>query len=311
MPIGDRARSGTGRSANFASSCSRTWRRPHTQDLTVTNGASEGVDPAELSGATRGERLLLAVLANLGVTQPSPDLPALAEMASRANAGDTLLQDITADGTLYWAALTTLAFGDRYEEAEARLLAAEEDSRVRGSSRGLGLCGAFGSPVLYRMGRLAQAEQGALRALELFADEPLMASYAAAFSIDSLIDQGKLDDARRALAGVVLEGHPPLLCFALLRLTAARLLARKASMAAAADQLLEVGAELGATSSVVWPWRVEAALALHQAGAAERALELQRRRSRRRARCARHGCSHAVCSPSGSSAISSSRCARL
>ncbi len=245
-----------------------------TQDLTVTNGASQGVDPAELSGATRGERLLLAVLANLGVTQPSPDLPALAEMASRANAGDTLLQDITADGTLYWAALTTLAFGDRYEEAEARLLAAEKDSRARGSSRGLGLCGAFGSPVLYRMGRLAQAEQGALRALELFADEPLMASYARSFLIDSLIDQGKLDDARQALAGVVLEGHPPLLCFALLRLTAARVLASEGEVAAAAGQLLEVGAELGATSSVVWPWRVEAALALHQAGAAEHALEL-------------------------------------
>jgi DNA-binding CsgD family transcriptional regulator len=245
-----------------------------TQDLTITHGASEGIDPAELSGATRGERLLLAVLTNLGVTQPSPDLPALADMALRANAGDTLLQDITADGTLYWSALTTLAFGDRYEEAEARLLAAEEDSRARGSSRGLGLCCAFGSTVMYRMGRLAQAEQRAARALELFADEPLMAAYARSFLIDSLIDQGKPEDARRALAGVVLEGHPPLLSYAMLRLSAARLLAAEGEPAAAADQLLSVGAELGATSSVVWPWRVEAALALHQAGALDRARAL-------------------------------------
>jgi hypothetical protein len=230
-----------------------------TQDLTIAHDAIDAVDPSELSGATRGERLLLAVLANLGVTRASPDLPALADMALRAHAGDTLLQDITADGTLYWSALTTAAFGDRYEEAEARLLAAEEDSRVRGSSRGLGLCGAFGSPVMYRMGRLTQAEQRASLALELFADEPLMASYARSFLIDSLIDQGKLEDARRALAGVVLEGHPPLLSFALQRLVAARLLAAEGEPATAAEQLLEVGAELGDTCSVVWPWRVEAA----------------------------------------------------
>ena len=45
---------------------------------------------------------------------------------------------------------------------------------------------------------------------------------------------------------------------AMLRLTAARLLASEGDVAAAADRLLEVGAELGATSSVVrtparWP----------------------------------------------------------
>ena len=243
------------------------------QDLTISH-VNSAVNPSELSGATRGERMLLAVMANLGVTLPSPDLPALAEMALRANAGDTLLQDITADGTLYWAALTTLAFGDRYEEAEERLLAAEEDSRVRGSTRGDGFCGAFGSAVRYRMGKLAQAEHGAARALELFAGEPMMAAYARSFLIDSLIDQGKLDAARQALTGVVLEGHPPLASFAMLRLTAARLLAVEGRPDLAAEQLLSVGAELGAVSSVFWPWRVEAALAFHQAGAPERAREL-------------------------------------
>ena len=244
------------------------------QDLTVLRGAVELIDPTELSGATRGERQLLAVFANVGITQPSPDLPALAEMALRANAGETLLRDITADGTLYWAALTTVVFGDRYAEAEALLTAAEEDSRRRGSSRGAGFCCAFGSAVMYRMGRLTQAEDGAARALELFTDEPMIQAYARSFLIDSLIDQGKLEDARRALDGVVLEGHPPLAAFALLRLTSARLRAHEGEPGPAAEQLLAVGAELGTMSSVFWPWRTEAALALHQAGAVERARQL-------------------------------------
>ena len=244
------------------------------QDLTILHGLPGAVDPAELSGATRGERLLLAVLANVGITQPSPDLPALAEMALRANADGTLLRDITADGTLYWAALTTVVFGDRYEEAEALLNAAEVDSRVRGSSRGAGFCCAFGSAVMYRMGRLAQAEERASRALELFTDEPMISAYARSFLIDSLIDQGKVSEARGVLDGIALDGCPPHAAFAMLRLTAARLRCCEGQPGPAAEELLSVGAELGPMSAVFWPWRVEAALALHQAGAVERAREL-------------------------------------
>ena len=100
------------------------------QDLTVLHDARDAVDPGELTGATRGERMLLAVLANTGVSLPSPDVQALAEMSLRAHSGDTLLHEIGSDGPLYWAAFTTVVFGDRYDEAERLLAAAEEDSRA-------------------------------------------------------------------------------------------------------------------------------------------------------------------------------------
>jgi DNA-binding CsgD family transcriptional regulator len=244
------------------------------QDLTVLHDGREAVDPAELTGATRGERMLLAVLANTGISLPSPDLPALAAMSLRANSGDTLLREISSDGPMYWAAFTTVIFGDRYDEAAELLASAEEDSRLRGSSRGSGFCSAFGAAFQYRLGRLAQAEEQASRALELFADEPMIAAYARSFLIDSLLDQGKLATARRALTGVVLEGHPPLAAFAMLRLTAARLCAFDGDPAIAAERLLAIGAELGDLSSVFWPWREAAVLALQQAGEVGRAREL-------------------------------------
>jgi DNA-binding CsgD family transcriptional regulator len=60
----------------------------------------------------------------------------------------------------------------------------------------------------------------------------------------------------------------------MLRLTAARLRAFDGDPAMAAERLLEIGTELGDLSSVFWPWREAAALALQQAGEVDRAREL-------------------------------------
>ncbi len=261
------------------------------QDLLTAPEEPPGVDLDALTGATKGERMLLAAFSNAAVggtwrqralaaagdAAPEADAGAMARMSemSRRALGDTaLLNDVTADGSQFWAATMTLMFGELYEEAERHIVDAVADSRRRGSPRGYGFCLCFGSSLRYRLGALTPAADDARGALEVFAGEPLMTAYALSFLLEALIDQGKESEARAALAALDVDALPPIAAFA--RLRACRGLLRRAEgdVAGAVDDLLIGGAQLGAASPVFLPWRADAALALHVAGQSDRASEL-------------------------------------
>ncbi|MHB8659193.1 MAG: ATP-binding protein [Solirubrobacteraceae bacterium] len=229
-----------------------------------------------LPASTRGERLLLGAVANGETVQGARPLDDLAALCARALGGGALLRDVGADSPVYWAAATTLIFGERYVEAGEAFEAAAQDSRGRGSTSGYALYCAFRSVLDYRLGNLEAAIDAARRALELIASEhlPMTQAYALSFLLDALVARGAVDAAEQAIHGVLPDDAPPLAAFALLRASRGRLhLAAGRPRDAVAD-LLEAGRYLTRTLPGFWPWRAEAALALRAAGDLDQASEL-------------------------------------
>jgi DNA-binding CsgD family transcriptional regulator len=249
-------------------------RTAAAQTLTELSVEPPGVKMAELRGETPGERVLLAAVANTGTRTSTQPMSELCEMAEGALGGTALLEDVGAASPQFWAATTTLMFGDRYEEAERLIALATADSSRRGSPRGYALCVAFGGSLLYRLGRLPECVEDARTATELLAGEPLVRSYALSFMLDALIDQGELAEARRAIADERLDDLPLTAAFSLLRLGRARLWRADGDYASALRELAVLDAALGDFSPVFAPWRTEIALALHAAGDSERARDV-------------------------------------
>lgn len=245
------------------------------QDLEAVPVDPPSVDVRRLTGASRGERMLLAALANASRIHDRP-MPELCEMASRALGEGALLRDMSADGAQVWAATMTLMFGERFEEVERHIDAAVADSRERRSPRGYGFCLCFSSPLRYRLGDLAQASENARGAAEIFAEDLLMHTYALSFLLDALLDQGAADQAARAIEGIDLEGLPPVAAFSRLRACRGKLRYARGDIAGAAEDLLAAGEQVRELSPVFLPWRSDAALALRAAGDLDRALALAR-----------------------------------
>ncbi len=248
-------------------------RTAAAQTLTPLPSDPPGIRVAELAGDTPGERVLLAAVANTGTRTTSSAMPELCEMAGRALGGTALLDDVGAESPQFWAATTTMMFGDDFELAEQLIARASADSSRRGSPRGYTLCLAFGSSLLYRVGRLAECAEDARRASELLAAEPLVRSYALSFLLDALIDQGSLAEAQLAIAGEPLDELPLTAAFSLLRVARARLWRSAGDNDSALRELTVLDAALGDFSPVFTPWRAEIALALHAGGDAGRARE--------------------------------------
>jgi DNA-binding CsgD family transcriptional regulator len=249
-------------------------RTAAAQTLTGLPAEPPGVTMAELRGETPGERVLLAAVANTGTRTSETNMSVLCEMAERALGGTALLNDVGAESPQFWAATTTLMFGDRYDEAERLIALASADSSRRGSPRGYALCVAFGSSLLYRLGKLRECAEDARAASELLAGEPLVRAYALSFLLDALIDQGALAEARLAISDEGLDELPLTAAFSLLRVGRARLWRAEGDYAAALRELTVLDAALGDFSPVFSPWRAEIALALHAAGDSERAREV-------------------------------------
>lgn len=279
-------------------------RTAAAQTLTPLSADPPGIKMAELKGETRGERILLAAVANTGTRTTVAQMPDLCEMAGRALGGTLLLKDIGAESPQFWTATTTMMFGDDYGQAERQIAAATADSQRRGSPRGYTLCLAFGSSLLYRLGRLAECAEDARRAAGLLASEPLVRSYALSFLLDALIDQGQLEEARSAIADEALDELPPTAASSLLRIGRARLWRVDGDHRSALRELTFLDAPLDDFSPVFVPWRAEIALALHGAGDGERAREIAadevRRAERVRSRWAQARALHALGVVSGS-----------
>lgn len=246
-----------------------------SQDPAVVAADRPGLEPGRLKGATRGERMLLAAHTTAAVTGVNP-LEELNEIATRALGDGALLADVTADGASFWAAQLALLFGERYAEAARHIDEAVEDSRRRGSPRGFGFCLCFGSALRYRIGELEPAIEDASRALDLFAEEPLMIAYVLETLLAALIDRGALSEARAALAAFPLDAMPPIAAVAMVRVQRGRVRLIDGDIAGAVDDLLTSHGQLGAAAPVVLPWRADVALALHAAREHDRAVALAR-----------------------------------
>lgn len=253
------------------------------QALAITVGGQdldtdyEDLPPAELeqlTGATAGERLLLATVTVARLHTRGGSMPELCETASRTVAGGLPWLDAgIAESAGYWGLTALMVLGERYGDAERLVADAIEESRHRASPRGYAFCQCFGSRVHYRLGRLAEAAEDALAASAALAEEALVRAYAVSFAVDALIDLGELGEAQAALASVPIEDSPQIAAVSMLRFQAARVRLACGDLTAVAD-LAETGQRLGGMCSAFFPWRADVALALLQVGDAEGARAL-------------------------------------
>lgn len=246
-------------------------RTAASQDFHAPPDSPDGVDPAALTGATAGERAVLAALANLQTRTTEAPIARAYVFAERALQGTALLDDVGADSPQFWNAAMVTLFAEHYEETESLISAAIEDARRRGSPRGYGLCLTFGSPVHFRLGRLREAAEDARRAAEMFTGEPLVRAHALSFLIEALIDLGALREARELAGGDEFTGATSVSAYVRVRGCVARLRRLEGDAAGAAADLVQIGMAHAGASPVLFPWRAEAALAFHAAGNDEQA----------------------------------------
>ena len=228
-----------------------------------------------LAGETPGEKLLLALLAyhdaRTGVPADGP-----VALARQALSDGELLRGF---GGSTVPACTVLAMADLdevlviYDDLQA-------DARRRGSTLQFAAAKVFGAQPLLWRGDLVEAEENAREALAL-ADEwgtsARFSGHAAAFLADSLMEQGRLDEAAAVLSEEVSEDLPTMVRQLFLRDSNARLRILRGDPARGAEELLVAGRDFDAVGSrnpAFIAWRSSAALAKLQLGERGEALRL-------------------------------------
>jgi len=120
----------------------------------------------KLAGATSGERLILTCLA-FGAAHGGESASVTADLARRALAGTTLVDEHRPGSAAMFLAVWALIYAEHLDEAERHFDRAIEHARRRGWEGEF--CGVSGSRshVFVRQGRLAEAEAEALGALAI------------------------------------------------------------------------------------------------------------------------------------------------
>ena len=247
----------------------------------------------EPRAGTGGEKLLLSLLAYHDARAGRP-AAAVVPLARKALADGTILRaDQPAIPYPVGAGLvptsTVLAMADLdevltvYEDALA-------EAHRHGSTIAFGAVKVFRAFALRWRGDLGEVEaeaREALAAAEVWGATARFAGHAAAFLADSLMEQGRLDEAAAVLAGAW-PGEAPPGSTRLLFLgdSARRLHLLRGDLAGGLEEMLEAGRlfeEVGSRNPAFIAWRSPAALALLQLGRrdeagplAEEELELAR-----------------------------------
>ena len=223
-----------------------------------------------LSDATVGEQLLLSPLAYHDARAGVPAADAV-PLARRALAGGTLIRG-DPSGVAFVMPCLVLAMADLDE-----VLAVYEDLLAeayrRGSTFTLVAARGFRAQTLLWRGDLTEAEADARQALaagEAWSVSARFSEYAAAFLADSLMEQGRLDDAASVLShaaqGATLSDGARQLFLAD---SGARLRILRGDLAGGSAELLDAGRRFDAVGSrnpAFIAWRSPAALALHRLG---------------------------------------------
>jgi DNA-binding CsgD family transcriptional regulator len=164
----------------------------------------------ELSGETPGEALLLGHRA-LPITNPSATADTVAAACGQvARHADALLEE-GATALVFTGCVLGLWWADRLDEAVAVLDRAIEVARRRGAVADFALAHQHRASVYRRAGRLIDAEADARTAMGV-AGGPGWAGAGLGVLVPlvgSLIDQGRVEDARRELASCLSEEEVP------------------------------------------------------------------------------------------------------
>ena len=217
------------------------------------------------------------------------DARIVAERAEQAIV-DRSPDDPTANAPTYLHAYMALIYCERYSLAQRLLAERIEDARRLGSLPLLTAASTFAACAALRQGDLAAAEEHARTAVETDAlhAQTLLTPFAAAMLAGTLIERGELDEADAALqAGTPEPGaEPPTLSHVHLLGMRGRLRLAQARLEEALESSLACGAQLerhGQPGPATYPWRSDAALALHALGHPQQAArtasdELERAR---------------------------------
>ncbi len=230
-----------------------------------------------LTGATPGERLVLASLAFERAREGGSAAEAVGHLEG-ALAGGRLLgeQEVDVAGTFYLLLVALLAT-DALDVADACIAQALADARDRSSIPAMAYLIEFRGWVALRRGAVGDAEADARTALELLTGRgiTLGAAYALALLVEALLEAGEAEEAARALddSGLGRDIPPGMAVNDLLE---ARGLLRIAQgrTPEGLDDLLEFGRrdELwGGANPLASRWRSRASLALAALGEAAQA----------------------------------------
>jgi DNA-binding CsgD family transcriptional regulator len=235
-----------------------------------------GGEPPE-RGDTPTRRALLAQLA-LDAALRGERHERVAELAARALARGSLLDDEGAEGVAYYAAASALTIAEDLGTAEAALTAAVDDARSRGSALALATASHFQSLAIMRRGRVAASAEAARTALGGERHGWRLGLPAAhGVAAWALAEGGDLDGAGRHVESAsAAAGGDAASRLAVLAARAHLALARRANDQALADFLAcgEILHAAGAPNPGVMPWRSGAARALAALGDRGEALRL-------------------------------------
>jgi DNA-binding CsgD family transcriptional regulator len=155
----------------------------------------------KLSGATQGERMLMATQAHLDVVFSQQPAKVLADAAERALASGRLLDETAGTSATFFQAIDILLLADRLDPARWELDRALDRARRRGSAPVFAFASGWRCWLMAREGNLAEAEADGRSCAEVsmsqgwFEVVPLMLGNL----LDVLVDRGELDDADRLL----------------------------------------------------------------------------------------------------------------
>jgi ATP/maltotriose-dependent transcriptional regulator MalT len=247
---------------------------------------------ADLSGATPGERLVLASLAFERARESESESDAAGHL-ERALASGRLLGEQELDGAglaardalqqgVVYLLLVGLMATDALDVAEACVDQALADARLRASIPAQAFVIEFRGMASLRRGEVARAEADGRTALELLRahDIYLGTAYALGVLIEALIEEGEVEAAEAALrtSGLGDEIPPDLATNALLE-ARGRLRLAQGRTRQGLDDLLEFGRrdELwGSANPIASRWRSRACMALAALGDSDGALRMAR-----------------------------------
>jgi DNA-binding CsgD family transcriptional regulator len=226
---------------------------------------------AHVTGRGAAERLVLSNVAFEMVVRG--EATAVASQRALLALGDgALLEEASSDSPVYFLAIWALAVCGRFHEAERAVDDALADARRRGSPLGFSMASCFASNVLFRMGRVAEAEASARSVLDVPPEQrwALGLPMGVSFLLDALIERGELDAGEIALADAgIPEEIPELPMLMPLLFSRGKLrLARNETAAGLRDLLLcgERAKKWGSRNPTFLAWRAYAAPVLMAQG---------------------------------------------
>lgn len=233
----------------------------------------------DLTAHGAAERLVLANVAFEQVVRGEP-AQHTAELAAASLGGGALLAEESSDAPIFYLAVWALALSGHLADAYAQIEAALEDARRRGSALAFTIASCFGSNVLFRMGRIADAHASARSVLDVSPEQrwALGLPLALGFLLDAMLERGELDAAQTTLEQTGMpEDIPDFTLFIPLLFSRGRLRIARGQRDAGLADLLRCGDRAkawGSRNPVFLPWREHAARLLNDAGERERAREL-------------------------------------